>query len=118
MAEATQQKKVDNNKKPAAPVAKSPEQRAADKAAKDAAVAKDRFVFVKDPEGKIAPQAQVIINAIKGAGAKGVTREELIRGLEGKLTTTQPIGRVVSYYQRLLTQETGAVRINTAEAKT
>ena len=74
-----------------------------------AAAQKDQFVFVKKAEAKIAPQAQTILNTIEAAGT--ITREELVKALTGVLQTRQPVGRIVSYYQKLLTGDTGCVTL-------
>jgi hypothetical protein len=49
---------------------------------------------------KIAPQLQVIANTLEAAGEAGLTRAELVKNLEGVITTRQPIGRIVTYYQK------------------
>jgi hypothetical protein len=63
-----------------------------------------------EPTKKVAPQAQVLINTIRAAGKEGVKRAQLVQNLKGVLTTRQPEGRILSYYQKLLT-ESGAVEI-------
>lgn len=81
------------------------------RAARDAAAQTDKFVYagqVKEGTKKLAPQAQVIVNAIQAAGKGGITRSQLVENLNGILTTRQPIGRIVSYYQKALV-ETGYV---------
>lgn len=75
------------------------------RAARDEASKGDRFVYlgmVKEGTKKLAPQAQVIVNAIQAAGKKGVTRAELVDSLKGVLVTRQPEGRILSYYQTLI----------------
>jgi len=64
----------------------------------------DTFAFVKPvAEGeKLAPQARVIVNVL--ADLKTATREDLAKALEGKLQTRQPIGRIVTYYQKSLVE--------------
>ena len=59
------------------------------------------YRFNRDPiEGeKISPQAEVILSTIKGAGADGITRGELIEQLSELLTTKQPVARVLAFYQ-------------------
>lgn len=51
---------------------------------------------------KLAPQAQVIVDTIAEFGTEGVTRKDLVAKLEadGKLKTKQPVGRILSYYQK------------------
>lgn len=68
----------------------------------------ERFKFV--PEGKrtkeqlalkkLPPQATCIVQVIEKAGAKGLLRAELVNNLKGVLTTKQPEGRILSYYQK------------------
>lgn len=84
------------------------EQKAAAKAEK--AAAKERnsnvnYVYQKDPaEGqKFAPQCRIILDTIKEAGT--INRKELCKVLAAneKFTTKQPVERIVSYYQKDLT---------------
>ncbi|UOF78067.1 hypothetical protein [Caudoviricetes sp.] len=51
---------------------------------------------------KLAPQAQVIADTLAGFGESGATRKELVAKLEadGLLKTKQPVGRILSYYQK------------------
>lgn len=50
---------------------------------------------------KLAPQAMVIVNTIEAAGPKGISRKELCEKLPAAgLVTRQPVGRIVSYYQK------------------
>lgn len=65
----------------------------------------DTFKFVKGvAEGeKLAPQARVIVNMLADH-KNGLTREDLAKALEGKLQTRQPIGRIVTYYQKTLVE--------------
>lgn len=65
----------------------------------------DTFKLVRAiAEGdKLAPQARVIVNVI-GEHAEGITREDLSKALDGKLITRQPIGRIVTYYQKSLVE--------------
>lgn len=75
----------------------------------------DTFRFLK-PVGegaKLAPQARVIVNVLSEF-KDGVTREDLNKALEGKLQTRQPIGRIVTYYQKLLV-ESGYISIDAVE---
>ena len=68
-----------------------------------------------DPAKKVAPQAQVIINTIRAAGAEGVNRGQLVANLKGVLTTKQPEGRILSYYQKSLI-ESGAITLEKVNA--
>jgi hypothetical protein len=88
----------------------------ADKAARAAKAEKDVFVFVKDPEKKVAPQAQNIINLVKAAGKAGLSRADLVKQMKGVVQTRQPEGRILTYYQKLLTTETGALTLAPAAA--
>jgi len=82
-------------------------------------VRNDRWVYIPESERtddqkkmkKLAPQAQTISNAVEAAKKGGVLREDLIKGLTGVLVTRQPVGRILSYYQKEL-QEKGFVRIS------
>lgn len=49
---------------------------------------------------RVAPQLQVIADVLAVCGENGTTRKDLVAALEGKLTTRQPIGRILSYYQK------------------
>lgn len=69
----------------------------------------DRFTFVADL-AKGAPQAKGIVNILKAAGPKGMTRTELTAAMKGVITTRQPEGRILSYYQKDL-MEAGAITI-------
>ena len=89
---------------------KTPEEAKAEKAA---AAANDVFTFVADPESKLAPQAQCIVNILKEAGKKGLTRKELLAQMEEQVTTRQPINRILAYYQKKI-QEVGAVKMEKA----
>lgn len=62
---------------------------------------------------RIAPQANVIVEAIKTAGEPGITRANLETALTGVLVTRQPVGRIVSYYQKDLV-ELGLVTLTKA----
>jgi len=59
---------------------------------------------------KLAPQARGIVNILKEAGKGGLTRAQLVEAMKGVITTRQPEGRILSYYQKLLV-ESGAVTI-------
>lgn len=72
-------------------------------AKKEKPVTKTQFSFVKDPDekAKLAPQARVIVGAIKEL--KSVEREALVKVLsDGRLTTRQPVERILTYYQKSL----------------
>lgn len=69
----------------------------------------DRFTFVADL-AKGAPQAKGIVNILKAAGPKGMTRTELTAAMKGVITTKQPEGRILSYYQKDL-MAAGAITI-------
>jgi hypothetical protein len=60
--------------------------------------------------GKMPPQAKVIVNAVEAAGKTGIKRAELVKNLTGVLVTRQPVGRIVSYYTKLL-KSSGTVEI-------
>lgn len=90
--------------------------------------AQDGDIFTVVPEAKrtdeqkkvkLAPQAQVIGNAITAAGAKGISRKDLNAamgdGVSGALKTKQPVGRIVTYYQKTL-QDAGICTITKASA--
>ena len=64
----------------------------------------DLFTFVKQvgKDEKLAPQARVIVNTIETI--KTADREALVKALDGKLQTRQPIGRILSYYQKSLVE--------------
>ena len=62
------------------------------------------------PTAKLAPQAQTIVNAIEAAGDAGIRRNDLVTNLTGVLQTRQPVGRIVSYYQKLIVSS-GAVTL-------
>lgn len=81
----------------------------------------DKFVRNYGQDGKplpvtvkIPPQAKVILDGIEQGGKKGVTRGELEKSITGVLVTRQPVGRIVSYYQKLLTADTGLAKIEMA----
>jgi hypothetical protein len=69
---------------------------------------KDGDIFTAcDPQPeniKIAPQAQQIVNLVIAAGKKGVTRKDLVASMDGVVVTRQPQGRILSYYQKLITE--------------
>ena len=73
------------------------------KEAKERAAQADRFKYLgKVVEGakKLAPQAQGIVNLIQAAGKGGISRVDLVKNMEGVITTRQPLGRILSYYQQ------------------
>jgi len=78
------------------------------KAEKEARAKNDKFVRVMDqgkgkvPTVKLPPQAALIANTLEAAGEGGLTRAALIEALTPTLVTRQPVGRIVSYYQKLL----------------
>lgn len=79
--------------------AKSAEERAAIARA----ASNDKFVYLgKVVEGakKLAPQAEQIVNLIQAAGKTGITREALVKKMEGVVTTKQPLSRILGYYQK------------------
>lgn len=101
---------------PANPAAPANTDKSAAKEAAQRAAENDRFVYAgKVVEGakKLAPQAQNIVNLIQAAGKKGITRSELVKGMEGVVTTRQPLGRILSYYQKEI-QEKGHVTMERA----
>jgi hypothetical protein len=59
----------------------------------------------KDVNNKLAPQAQAIANIVKAAGPAGLTRKDLVAQMDGVVTTRQPQGRILSYYQKTLTDK-------------
>lgn len=84
------------NPGPAAPAA---EKQPKEKAARGGA---DKFVFQKDlAEGqKFAPQALLIVKHVKAHNS--ITRDQLCEELskDPEFKTKQPVGRIVSYYQK------------------
>lgn len=74
---------------------------------------KDVFVFLKNPEKPVAPQAQTILNTI-AAHPNGIVRGELVEALKPVLVTRQPAERILTYYQAALI-EAGLVRIDNPE---
>lgn len=93
------------------------------RAAKDTALGKDTFRFVK-PYTKNTPQCKVIVNVLqadleafkadpknKGKKYPGISRNDLVAKLKGVLVTRQPEGRILSYYQKDLAND-GAISID------
>ncbi len=74
---------------------------------------KDVFVFVKNPEKPIAPQATAILNTI-AAHPGGIVRPELVEALKPVLVTRQPAERILTYYQGTLV-DAGLIRIDNPE---
>lgn len=74
----------------------------AEKAPKAARGNSDKFVFQKDlAEGqKFAPQALLIVKHVKAHNT--ITRDQLCEELskDPEFKTKQPVGRIVSYYQK------------------
>ena len=66
------------------------------------------------PSKKIAPQATIIVNVIEAMPDNRCSRAELVTalgdGVTGALKTRQPVGRIVSYYQKEI-QEVGCVSL-------
>lgn len=75
----------------------------------------DKFTRLFDKSGKattaskadgtaarVAPQMQAIANTLEAFGKDGTTRDKLVEALSapGVLTTKQPVGRILSYYQK------------------
>ena len=64
---------------------------------------------------KLPPQAKLIVNVIEAAGEDGQTRADLVSKLiPAGLVTKQPPGRILSYYQKLITAETGLCTLKVA----
>lgn len=74
----------------------------AEKAPKAARGNSDKFVFQRDlAEGqKFAPQALLIVKHVKAHNS--ITRDQLCEELskDPEFKTKQPVGRIVSYYQK------------------
>ena len=87
----------------------------------------DLFVRVLGPDGKgklplkadgtpakNAPQEQIICNLLEASGPKGLSRKDLCDKLPAAgLVTKQPVGRIVSYYQKPLVTK-GCITITKA----
>lgn len=93
--------------------------------ARDSAAGKDRFVFLKEnTDAKMAPQAKAIVEIVKSHGKDGVSRENLVKEMETgigkdhahKVATRQPMGRILAYYAKLITAETGICRLDKVSA--
>lgn len=61
----------------------------------------DRFTYLKDVD-KGAPQMKQIGEILKVAGAKGMTRGELVAAMAGIVKTCQPLERILTYYTKPL----------------
>lgn len=98
---------------PAAKTAAAPANKAMDALAKarearERSARLDRFIFKGElVEGakKLAPQAQQIVNLIEAAGDEGITRQDLVKDMEGVVETRQPLGRILSYYQKAMIEQ-------------
>lgn len=97
---------------PAAPVAKTsvtpPAAKSVAEVNKEKAEKAEKDVFkrvFKDGKAaesngkKLPPQAQGICNILEAKPA-GMTRAELVKAMDGVVTTKQPLGRILSYYQK------------------
>jgi hypothetical protein len=69
------------------------------------------------PDVKVAPQAKAIAVIVEAAGTKGITRKDLVANMEGIVQSRQPLGRIVSYYQKLLV-DSGFFTVTEAPAET
>ena len=74
----------------------------AEKAPKSAQCHRDKFVFQKDlaEDQKLPPQALLIVKHVKAHNT--ITRDRLCEELskDPEFKTKQPVGRIVSYYQK------------------
>lgn len=96
--------------------APTPADKATDKEEHERVAQNDKFVYLGNiAEGakKLAPQAQAIVNLIQAEGKNGVTRATLVTNMTGVVQTRQPLGRILSYYQKALV-EGGYVSIEKA----
>jgi hypothetical protein len=66
---------------------------------------------------KVAPQAKAIAVIVEAAGTKGITRKDLVANMEGIVQSRQPLGRILSYYQKLLV-DSGFFTVTEAPAET
>lgn len=89
-----------------APKAKSgPEALQAAREARERGAKNDVFTYsgqIAEGAKALAPQAQAIVNIIQSHKAKGIRREDLVKEMEGVVTTKQPLTRILSYYQSAL----------------
>lgn len=80
------------------------------RAAREARASNDVFKFVKQPgEGdkKLPKQAQGIVNILEAAseeGRDGMSRTDLCEAMTQVIETRQPIGRILTYYQKPLVE--------------
>jgi hypothetical protein len=89
---------------------------AAARIARETAASNDKFMYVQDLT-KGAPQAKMIVEILKGAGKKGLTRKELCEAMVGKVVTRQPQSRILGYYQKDLVAS-GAISLTKTEVAT
>jgi hypothetical protein len=52
----------------------------------------------------MAPQALQIAKIVEASGTTGISRKELVAQMDGVVITRQPQGRILSYYQKALTE--------------
>lgn len=81
--------------------------------ARDSRADLDTFEAVADQpsDKKLPPQAQAIVNILIASGP--TKRSDLTKSMEAVVTTRQPMGRILTYYQKRLEQE-GYVTITKA----
>lgn len=70
----------------------------------------------KEGAKKLAPQAQQIVAIVESHKKAGVTREALVKEMEGVVQTKQPLSRILGYYQKALI-ETGYLALTEAPRK-
>jgi hypothetical protein len=58
------------------------------------------WLFVKRPDFKLEPQQQIILNCIEENSP--IVRFELIRRLQGRLETVQPVSTLVAFHKKNL----------------
>lgn len=64
----------------------------------------DKFKYVgENKDHKLPPQARQIADLLKAAPGGTLTREKLLEQASKVVVTKQPIGRILSYYQKRLT---------------
>lgn len=87
-------------------------------AAKVAKIDKLFFLNAVKEGDKLAPQARVIVNVLaeNDTSGTGVTRDDLVTALVGKLNTRQPEARILTYYQKTLV-EAGYIKVETVETE-
>lgn len=76
--------------------------------ARERATALDTFAYlgkVKEGVKKLAPQAQNIVNILQAKKGKAVLRGDLVKAMEGVVTSNQPLARILAYYQKQLAEE-------------